>query len=53
MPQRSHPAVSRDFPPSPATGEQFKLGHYRHFSPLIAHRFQVNALALVIFLRQP
>ena len=26
---RSYPAVSREIPPSPATGEGFKLGHYR------------------------
>jgi len=25
---RSYPAVSREIPPSPATGEGFKLGHY-------------------------
>ena len=31
MPRSSHPAISRDFPPSPA-----KLGHYRPFlSPLL------------------
>jgi hypothetical protein len=34
MPQRSHPAVSRDFPPSPATGEKTKLGHYLNLFPV-------------------
>ncbi len=24
----SHPTISRDIPPVPANGEQFKLGHY-------------------------
>jgi hypothetical protein len=30
----SNPAIARDFPPHPATDEQFKLGHYLDSSGL-------------------
>jgi hypothetical protein len=47
MPQRSHPAVSRDFPPSPATGEKTKLGHYRYLQ-LIDNQSVVASLLRAI-----